>query len=151
MQTAKNPGVQTCVFLNWWTIDIVGQKNKRQGCCAFAASLVTGQDLFGWSYIHLHLTRKPPPASTHISAQEKRVFCWVLRPVYRRGSSGVTSHQTQGPLKHIWVAPAVPRAIRMLTERREPEQHKKNGFSWCKIQDLQKQCFSCQKGEILFV
>lgn len=96
-----------------------------------------------WLVFHSTLPNQetPTPASSQICGQEKRkkrVCCWALGPVYRRGSSRVTSHQTLGPLKHIWVAPAVPRAIRILTECREPEQHK-NEFSQCEVQ-LFREC-----------
>lgn len=105
----------------WWTIDFAGQENMRKGCHALAASLVTGQDLFSCS---IHHQETPTSLIPNPWAGKKRVCCWALGPVYRRGSSGVTSHQTVGPLKHMWVAPAVPGTITIATERREPEQHK---------------------------
>ena len=54
--------------------------------------------------------RENPHWSRFQSESRKRgwVCFWALGLVYRRGSSRVTSHQTLGPLKHIWVAPAVP-------------------------------------------
>lgn len=106
--------------------------------------------LAGLSFVY---TSPGNPHQPHLKCvgSKKRVCCWALGPVYRSGSSRVTSHQTLGPLKHIWVAPAVPRAIRISTERREPEQHK-NGFRLCRNQDFANTMFfSGRKGEIWFV
>lgn len=100
-----------------------------------------------WLVLHSSTPHQETPTSLDpYQCAGKRVFCRVLRPVYRRGSSGVTSHQTRGPLKHIWVAPAVPRAIRMLTERRKPEQHEKKWVQPVQNSGFAKTMFFLSKG-----
>lgn len=62
-----------------------------------------GQDLFNWSFIHLYLTKKPPPTISHLWAGEKRkkkrrVCCSALGPVYRRGWTRSRLAKHWGPL-----------------------------------------------------
>ena len=61
-----------------------------------------GQDPVGWSRIHLELARNTPlPPHQSESPQSSKngfVGCQALGPIYRRGSAGVTSDQTLGPL-----------------------------------------------------
>lgn len=119
-----------------------GHNNMRQGAVHLRPPWWWGQDLFDWSFIHLYLTKNPHQPHPKFVGREKKRKSMLLStwPSLQERVSKVTSHQTLGPLKHIWVAPAGPKAIRILTERREPEQHK-NGFSQCKIQDFANNVF----------
>lgn len=87
-----------------------------------------GQDLYEWFFIHLYLAKEPPTASSPISGRGRGESMLLSTwPSLQERVSEVTSHQTLGPLKHLWVAPAVLKAIRISTERREPKQREKIG------------------------
>lgn len=116
---------------NWWMIssEVKTTRGGVQSICGIPGDRVR-TPLAGLSFSY-PLVVNPHQSHPQICGQETSVLLSTW-PTLQERVSKVTSQQTPGPLKHIWVAPAGPEAIADGTENQNHLKMASNLGIWAK-------------------
>lgn len=116
---------------NWWMIssEVKTTRGGVQSICGIPGDRVR-TPLAGLSFSY-PLVVNPHQSHPQICGQETSVLLSTW-PTLQERVSKVTSQQTPGPLKHIWVAPAGPGAIADGTENQNHLKMASNLGIWAK-------------------
>lgn len=103
-------GSQTCLETDEWSARRSKQhKVGVRSICGIPGDRVR-TPLAGLSFSYSLPVNPPPVSPPNLWAGEKTSVLLSTWPILQERVSKVTSQQTPGPLKHVWVAPAVPEA-----------------------------------------